>query len=683
MRISVRVALSVLLLGCIAASALIVDALWRRTADSNSRLLIATLDRQITDAVRNEVAGRIASAEAAFGAVRTIFLQNVIDTREADKREFVFLSQIQAQPSLSWIAFGWPDTSFFASHKLGDKELEMMEIFVKDGVRTRRVDRYKVLPGDIEFSKRMFEPSDYVVTDQPWYQQAITADAPAWFIMSDHPTVKRAAAAFSGPIDVYHKRQGVLATMIELDRLSRFLGSLQVARTGAAFILGSDGHIIAGPDKTADEIHDADLSGHPLLGVARQLGERLMNRSEAVSAEGARSRIVDRGISYNATMTPLDFQGWQVAVIVPEAEFLAEIERTTRQLAFTLLALVVVAGAISVLIAQRLLAAPLRAVVDNLRFVENFELNRVTRRRSWLVEFDTLSTALVHMAAGLSAFAKYIPTDLVRTLVTEGVEAEPGGAMRPLTILFADLAGFTGLSERLGKDIVPVITAYLDLASQAVEAEGGTIDKFIGDAVMAFWGAPRQRGDHAIAGCRAALNICRALAEAGPRDEAGRPLAVRIGLNSGVALVGNIGSATHLNYTAIGDVVNVASRLESANKLYGTSIILGEDVRNAAGTDIVVRELDRIAVYGRAGGIAIFELVGLTEEGQPSWIELYEAGLALYRARQWRQAESKFEEALGARGDDPPSRRMISLCQSLCKHSPDEGWQPVTIMDSK
>lgn len=683
MRISVRVALSVLLLGCIAASALIVDALWRRTADSNSRLLIATLDRQITDAVRNEVAGHIASAEAAFGAVRTIFLQNVIDTREADKREFVFLSQIQAQPSLSWIAFGWPDTSFFASHKLGDKELEMMEIFVEDGVRTRRVDRYKVLPGDIEFSKRTFEPSDYVVTDQPWYQQAMTADAPAWFIVSDHPTLKRAAAAFSGPIDVYRKRQGVLATMIELDRLSRFLGSLQVARTGGAFILASDDHIIAGPDKRADEVHGADLNGHPLLGVARQLGERLMDRSEAVSMEGVRLRIIDRGISYNATMTPLDFQGWQVAVIIPEAEFLAEIERTTTQLAFTLLALVVIAGAVSVLIAQRLLAAPLRAVVDNLRFVENFELDRVTRRRSWLVEFDTLSTALVHMAAGLSAFAKYIPTDLVRTLVTEGVEAEPGGAMRPLTIVFADLAGFTGLSERLGKDIVPVISAYLDLASQAVEAEGGTIDKFIGDAVMAFWGAPRQRGDHAIAGCRAALKIYRSLAETGPRDDAGRPLAVRIGLNSGIALVGNIGSATHLNYTAIGDVVNVASRLENTNKLYGTSIILGEDVRNAAGTDIVVRELDRIAVYGRAGGIAIFELVGLTEEGQPSWIELYEAGLALYRTRQWRQAESKFEEVLGARGDDPPSRRMISLCQSLCKHPPDDGWQPVTVMESK
>jgi adenylate cyclase len=683
MRVSVSVALSLLLLGCIAASAITVDALWRRTADSNSRLLVATLDRQITDTVRNEVAGRIASAEAAFGAVRTIFLQNVINTREADKREFVFLSQIQAQPSLSWVAFGWPDSSFFASHKLGDGELEMMEILLKDGVWTRRVDRYKVLPGDIEFYDRKFEPSDFIVTDQAWYQQAIAADAPAWFIVTNHPVATRAAAVFSGPIDVYRKRQGVLATMIELDRLARFLGSLQVARSGAAFIISSDGDIVAGPDARADEVRGADLSGHALLGVAHQLGEQLVKHGDTASKDAIRLRIVDQGISYNVTVTPLDFLDWQVAVVIPEAEFLAEIERTTTRLAFTLLALVLIAGVVSVIIAQRLLAEPLRGVVQDLRSVENFELSHIAKRHSWLIEFDRLSTALVHMAAGLSAFAKYIPTDLVRALVTEGIEAKPGGEMKPLTILFADVAGFTGLSERLGKDIVPVISAYLDLASQAIEAEAGTIDKFIGDAVMAFWGAPRPRSDHAIRGCVAALRISRALADSGPRDDAGKALAVRIGLNSGVALVGNIGSATHLSYTAIGDAVNVASRLESANKLYGTSIILGEDARKAAGADIIVRELDRIAVYGREGGIAIFELIGLAGEERPSWIELYEAGLALYRARQWHQALSKFEEALAARGDDRPSRRMIARCRSLCEHSPDDGWEPITVMESK
>lgn len=681
MRVRVSVAISVFLLCCIAVSAIAVDALWRRTANSNSRLLVATLDHQITETVRNEVAGRIASAEAAFGAVRTIFLQNVIKTREADKREFVFLSQLQAQPSLSWVAFGWPDSTFFASHKLGDGELEMMEIYLKDGAWTRRVDRYKVVPGDIEFYQRKFEPTDYVVTDHAWYQQAIKADAPAWFIVTEHPVATRAAAAFAGPIDVYYKRQGVLATIIEIDRLSRFLGSLQVARTGAAFILSSRGDIVAGPDEAADEVRGADLRGHPLFGIARELGQRLANG--AAASEAIRVRIVDQGVSYNVTATPLDFLDWHVAVIIPEADFLAEIDRTTARLAFTLLALVLVAGVVSVMIAQRLLAEPLRAVVEDLRAVESFELAHIAKRHSWLVEFDRLSTALVRMATGLSAFAKYIPTDLVRTLVTEGIEARPGGEMKSLTILFADVAGFTGMSERLGKGIVPVISGYLDLASQAIEAEAGTIDKFIGDAVMAFWGAPRGRDDHGTAACRAALGICRALARSGPKDDAGNALTVRIGINSGVALVGNIGSATHLSYTAIGDAVNVASRLETANKLYGTSIILGEQVRKAAGPDIVVRELDRIAVYGREGGIAIFELIGLAGEERPAWIEAYENGLALYRARKWRDAQSRFEETLAARGDDPPSRRMIARCRSLQEQAPDETWQPITVMESK
>lgn len=683
MRVRVSVAISVFLLCCIAVSAIAVHVLWRRTADSNSRLLVATLDHQITETVRNEVAGRIASAEAAFGAVRTIFLQNVIETRQADKREFVFLSQLQAQPALSWVAFGWPDSTFFASHKLGDGELEMMEIYVKDGAWTRRVDHYKVVPGDIEFYQRKFEPTDYLVTDHAWYQQAIKANAPAWFIVTEHPVATRSAAAFAGPIDVYQRRQGVLATMIELDRLSRFLGFLQVARTGAAFIMSSGGDIVAGPDKTADEVNGANLGGHPLLGVAHQLGQRLASRTEAASDEAIRVRIVDQGVSYNVTLTPLDFLDWHVAVIIPEAEFLAEIDRTTARLALTLLALVVVAGIVSVTIARRFLTEPLRAVVEDLRAVETFELNRIAKRSSWLIELDTLSAALVRMATGLSAFAKYIPTDLVRTLVTEGIEARPGGEMKPLTILFADIAGFTGMSERLGKDIVPVISGYLDLASQAIETEGGTIDKFIGDAVMAFWGAPRGRDDHAIAACRAALGICRAVALKGPRDDAGNALIVRIGINSGVALVGNIGSATHLSYTAIGDAVNVASRLETANKLYGTGIIMGEEVRKAAGPNIIVRELDRIAVYGREGGIAIFELIGLSGEKRPSWIGPYEAGLELYRARKWCDAESKFQETLAARGDDPPSRRMIARCRALHELPPDETWQPVTVMESK
>ena len=233
------------------------------------------------------------------------------------------------------------------------------------------------------------------------------------------------------------------------------------------------------------------------------------------------------------------------------------------------------------------------------------------RHPSRAVELGNLSAAIADMAAGLAAFRKHIPADLVRTVVSEGVEPRPGGAIRVLTVMFADIAGFTGLSERLGDQIIPLLSRYLDTVSREVSGHGGTIDKFIGDAVMAFWGAPATNPDHAVDACRAALACQRALRESGLADDHGRPLKVRIGINSGDMLVGNIGSEFRLNYTVIGDAVNVASRLEGANKEYGTEIIVGEETRRLAGDRIHVRELDRFVVYGRAGGLAIYELLGV------------------------------------------------------------------------
>ena len=169
MRIGIRLAISGLVLGFILPSAAAVHTLWWRTAEANSRLLASTIDEQIVAAVEKEIESIATEARAAHTAIRTLFVQNVLDTREADKREFVFLSQLQAQPTLSWIAFGWPDSSFFAAHKLGDRQLEMMEISAADGLDKRRVDQYLVFPDDIEFEKRTFEKTEYVVTDQPWY----------------------------------------------------------------------------------------------------------------------------------------------------------------------------------------------------------------------------------------------------------------------------------------------------------------------------------------------------------------------------------------------------------------------------------------------------------------------------------------------------------------------------------
>ena len=373
--------------------------------------------------------------------------------------------------------------------------------------------------------------------------------------------------------------------------------------------------------------------------------------------------------------------------MIPEAEFLGPVETTLRRLILGLAIGAVLAALASALLARTVIAAPLSRVVGEIRHVEAFALELVRRHPSRLKEIVSLSGAIAEMAAGLSAFRKFIPADLVRALLRQGVEAKPGGAVQELSVMFIDIAGFTGLSERMGDRVVPLLSRYLDIAAEVIVANGGTIDKFIGDAVMAFWGAPQPQGDHALLCCRAALACRRAIEESGLSDDIGRPLQIRIGINSGRMLVGNIGSELRLNYTVIGDAVNVASRLESANKQYGTHILIGETTAALVGLSMVTREVDRIAVYGREGGLSVHELIGaqdqLREHAARRWIAAYEDALSKYRERDFLAALRQFEAILRELPDDGPSQVMRNRCIELSRTGCADAWQPVSALTRK
>jgi adenylate cyclase len=684
MRIGIRLAISSLVLASILVSAIGVHILWWRTAEANSHALADTINRQIVVTVEKELTTITSEARAAHTAIRTLFVQHVLETREADKREFVFLSQLQSQQDISWVAFGWPDGNFFAAHKLGDLGLEMMEIAPVNGAIKRRIDKYGVVVGDIEFEKRRFEDTDYVVTGQEWYRSGMQADEPHWFNVSHHPVGLRPSIAYAGPVDVYEKRQGVLAVIIEYTRFAQFLSNLSVGKSGAAFILGRNGSVIAAPDPDADEVN-MQRSDQALLPVAQGAMKQAGGSYDVDKKVASQVRLVAAGNAYAVSLTPLTFPGWTLATVIPEAEFLGPIERTLRQLLIGLAILILAAGIISAWIARHVIATPLILVVDELKHVARFDLEKVRRHSSRVIEIENLSNAIADMAGGLAAFRKYIPSDLVKALVSEGIEPSPGGSIRNLTVLFADIAGFTGLSERLGDQIIPLLSSYLDTMSREVSSHGGTIDKFIGDAVMAFWGAPAVNADHAFDACRAALACQRALRSSGLTDDGGRPLTVRVGVNSGDMLVGNIGSELRLNYTVIGDAVNIASRLEGANKEYGTAIIIGEETRRLAGDRIHVRELDRLMVYGRTGGIAIYELLALAGDGAtlPHWVVLYDRGLAAYRSRDFSGAASFFQQVLDARTSDQPARMMLERCRHYLVSPPADDWEATNAMKAK
>jgi len=699
-KLGLRTALTGLVLLTVAVTAVLIHLTWFYASRENVADVVGQLNRQIVGSVQHEVRATLNDAWSVQEAVRSIFFQEAIKPTDEAKREFIFLALLRSHPTVSWIALGFPDGAFFGALKPADDEIDMVEVKrnPETGIRQQRVDTYTPQPGDVLFRGREITPSDYEATAQAWYQRAVAEDGPGWSMLSHLPYRERAAIVTSTPIVIDLDFSGVLAVVVELERLSKFLAGLQVGKTGTVVLLGRNGQVVASAASAAIERQrqgempelDTLARDHPMLAsVATLLAGKGVSLADLQQTRQLQTTGSIDGKDYFVTFSPLKFNGWVVATVIPTDDFLASIRRTVAILLIALAGLTLLIAAIAILSANRLVGAPLLCIAGQLKHIEEFRLERVGRVTSPLRELDDLSAALLQMSRGLASFRKYMPTELVRTLVSRGVEARPGGQQQILTVMFTDLAGYTSISERLGDRVVPLLAEYLEVVSAAVLGRGGTIDKFIGDGVMAFWGAPAPNERHAVDACAAALECQRLLASQRAAAErcGGTALRMRIGINTGRMLVGNIGSNERLSYTVIGDPVNVASRLEPLGKLYGVNIIIGEETRIAAGEAIIVRRLDWVAVYGRSGGLAIYELLGLAEDAKtatPEWVRTYEAGLAAYKDRRWSEAIGFFEATAAIRGTvDHPSEILMERCRSCLADPPSNDWNPISVLEAK
>ncbi|HZF34316.1 MAG TPA: adenylate/guanylate cyclase domain-containing protein, partial [Candidatus Angelobacter sp.] len=650
-KLGLKLVLTGLVLATVLLTALFIHLLWANAARRNVADVVAQLNQEIIDRVKNEVRGVLDDAVAAQNAVGSVFANGTITLNEESKRDFIFLALLRSKPSLSWISLGTGDGSFFGAQRElvtqsdGD-HLKLVTVAWDPAANARSEHSFsfEAKGNDIQYvSKEDPRPSSYDVTQQPWYRRALE-EGVGWNDEPDVPHVSRAGISTSTPLDINSKRVGVINVVIELERLSTFLQRVHVGKSGTVVIIDRDGHVVASADATAiaqQRLGQMPMLGelgatNPLLALADDMIDSKKVNLKSVGDDPRQFEIVSPkdGRSYYVTFAALKFGGWIAATVAPASDFLTTIEQNAPYLLAALGVLTLAMAGLSAMLTNRLVVRPLTRIVGQLKHIEDFRLDQVVRIPSRLREFDGLSTALLQMSRGLASFQKYMPIELVRTLVSQGIEAEPGGEQQALTVMFTDLAGFTSLSEMLGEDVVPVLSEYLETASSAVISHRGTIDKFIGDAVMAFWGAPIENAGHARDACAAALAIQGMMMARQAQMPAGDPraaLRVRIGINTGRMLVGNIGSASRLNYTVIGDAVNVASRLEAINKRYGTAIIIGEETRRAAADAIVVRQLDWVAVYGRSEGVAIYELLAMADDGagdRPDWVARYEAGLA-------------------------------------------------------
>ncbi len=265
-----------------------------------------------------------------------------------------------------------------------------------------------------------------------------------------------------------------------------------------------------------------------------------------------------------------------------------------------------------------------------------------------------------------------------------------GGEKRECTVLFSDLRGFTAMSEALpAEQLVELLNVYLGAMTEVVFEHDGMLDKYMGDGLMALWGAPLPSVHHARQACAAALAMRERLAQLCQRwRERGWPqLALGVGINTGPMVFGNLGSAEHLSLTVVGDNVNLASRLEGLNKRYGTTILASEETVRQAGNQLLVREIDWVRVKGRQQPVRVFEVLGVGDVAQRRALESlarrFEAALACYRQRHWGEALESFREILRDYPADGPAAVFAQRCEQYLRQAPGPEWSPITHVEEK
>jgi class 3 adenylate cyclase len=323
---------------------------------------------------------------------------------------------------------------------------------------------------------------------------------------------------------------------------------------------------------------------------------------------------------------------------------------------------------------------PVLALVAETEKIKNFDLKDKVEIKASLVELEKLIKAIADMKMGLQSFQKYVPANLVRQLIETHQEARIGGKLKELTVFFSDIADFTTITEDLPpNELTLQLSEYFNEVTNIIMEHRGTVDKYIGDAVMAFWGAPIDMEDHALCACRAALACKKRIGDLSARwrSEGKYAFHTRIGLSTGEIIVGNIGSDQRLNYSVIGDSVNLASRLEGLNKDYRTTIIISEATYQKCAQHIEARLLDFVAVKGKLEPVRIYELIGQRGDISPRQKEslsIFARAIEAYMGRNWDAALTLLRGLKQRDPSDTIADLYIERCEHFKVDPPDASW---------
>ncbi|ABK43564.1 adenylate/guanylate cyclase [Magnetococcus marinus MC-1] len=552
------------------------------------------------------------------------------------------------------------------------------------------------------------QPDSYDPRQRPWYKKAQESTKTVKSDLYIYSFLQQPGVTFSQRFNG-DGRDGVVGMDVTLSSISRFLRQQSITQAGEVFTFNAEGALTAYPDANKAMVSKLDpVSGQTKLQPA-QLSDLNNPLIEAVHRQ-FKSRFTGHGpmnshtfmvtvggVQHLGTLSPVASRfgnGEYLALTAPLKHFVEPIEEVLHQSLLISLAIVLAMLPLSYWIALRI-ARSIKALTEEAKRIGRFELDGPVHVVSNIDEIHTLATAIGAMKATLNTFGRYAPKALVRQLMANHAEVALGGKRQPLTLMFTDVKEFTNMAEGMPPEaLMRKVSAYFEVLGGAVLAQEGTIDKFIGDALMAFWNAPNEVADHTFKGCLAALESKHRMQELNQtwQTQGQAIMVTRFGLHADDMVVGNVGSSDRMDYTVMGAAVNLTARLEGLNKYYGTTILVSESVKIACQERILVRSVDRVMAKGTSIPVKVYELLGLVGEG-PDYLQVsaaqiercqrWEIAKARYLEQDWKGAIEQFSALAAEDSTDELAQIYIKRCGQYTQEPPPVAWDGVCHFSTK
>ncbi len=683
-RVGLGATVSLLVAGAIALVA------WASLANTHTAIVELT-NAQVRDLltrldarVQDHLQGAVAAAQLSEK-----LMSNAVLREDQDVLARHFTEVLRANPAFAWASYSDAMGDFTGAYRAPDGLLHVSQTTLKG---SRELHDYTA--GESGAWERHYEQTanDYDPRDEEFYKKATRAGKLVWvgpviFYDEGLPGITCANPRYAKDGSLL----GVLTVDFNLNILSDFVGQLHFGKHGKVFMFDEEGHVIAFPGLRLIENAGQGAAGKLITEaeVPDPVFQAFIARKQSLAEE--QFPVTQANESYVAGYRRLKVAGgptWFLGAYAPESDFTGVLAKN-KQAAFAVAVAALCLGLLFTMILARRVSVPLTRLASEMEEVGDFHLSVRPPMKTIFKEVAAMDESLLLMKGSLRSFSYYVPRDLVRAMLESGQEATLQGQTREMTVYFSDIVGMTSIAERMTPDqLVQLLSRYFDEMTQVIEAQRGTVDKFIGDAIMAFWGAPVPTADHAARACETALRSQRKLAElrTAPDVPGLASIRARIGIATGDVVVGNVGSHDRFNYTVMGDTVNLASRLEGLNKVYGTEILISDPTGEALREWIVARPVGLAQVKGKRLGVEVWEPLCLASDDDAVARELarlFVEGLGSYLERDFRGAAEQYKAALRLRPEDKPSAVLLERCREFLRAPPPEDWNGVYVATEK